>query len=184
MEKLFFVACAVGLIGAAIALGGPAAIFVNLPSAMVVFGGLVFCLLAHFSFAQVKAAFTAPFSSAPLEAEARKSAVAVLTSARMIAVGLGCVGSLIGLVQMLANMDDPSAIGPAMAVALLTLFYAVLLSELVLGPLAHRVHAGGAAGTETKLPGQDLTLLVFLLTGASTIGSFFVLLLSFSSLTA
>jgi chemotaxis protein MotA len=41
----------------------------------------------------------------------------------------GMIGTLIGLVQMLQNLSDPSAIGPAMAIALLTTFYGALIAN-------------------------------------------------------
>ena len=40
----------------------------------------------------------------------------------------GVVGSLIGIVTLMANVDDPKAIGPALAIALLTLFWAALFN--------------------------------------------------------
>ena len=49
----------------------------------------------------------------------------------------GMTGTLIGLVAMLVNMDDPSAIGPAMAVALLTTLYGSLIGTLVATPAAN-----------------------------------------------
>ncbi len=45
------------------------------------------------------------------------------------APAMGMIGTLIGLVQMLRTMSDPSSIGPAMAVALLTTFYGAVLAE-------------------------------------------------------
>ena len=51
----------------------------------------------------------------------------------------GMVGTLIGLVTMLGNLDDPSTIGPSMAVALLTTFYGALLANLVFLPLAAKL---------------------------------------------
>lgn len=56
-----------------------------------------------------------------------------------IAPAMGMVGTLIGLVQMLANMSDPAAIGPAMAVALLTTLYGALLANLVAIPIAKKL---------------------------------------------
>jgi len=53
-----------------------------------------------------------------------------------LAPAFGMVGTLIGLVAMLNNLDDPSSIGPAMAVALLTTFYGSLLANLIFNPLA------------------------------------------------
>ncbi len=55
------------------------------------------------------------------------------------APALGLVGTLIGLVQMLQSMEDPSAIGPAMAVALLTTFYGAILATIVFNPIAGKL---------------------------------------------
>lgn len=57
------------------------------------------------------------------------------------APAFGMIGTLVGLVQMLANMDDPSAIGPAMAVALLTTLYGAVLANLVCLPIADKLTA-------------------------------------------
>ncbi len=46
---------------------------------------------------------------------------------------MGMIGTLVGLVAMLANLSDPSAVGPAMAVALLTTMYGALLGTLFAG---------------------------------------------------
>ena len=63
----------------------------------------------------------------------------VLRKAAEYAPAMGLIGTLIGLVQMLGNLDDPSAIGPAMAVALLTTFYGAVLANMVLSPLAAKL---------------------------------------------
>ncbi len=52
---------------------------------------------------------------------------------------LGMIGTLIGLVQMLQSMDDPSSIGPAMAVALLTTFYGSMLANILFLPMAGKL---------------------------------------------
>ena len=48
---------------------------------------------------------------------------------------MGMIGTLIGLVAMLLNMADPAAIGPAMAVALLTTMYGAMLGNIIGGPV-------------------------------------------------
>lgn len=55
------------------------------------------------------------------------------------APAFGMIGTLIGLVIMLKNMEDPSSIGPAMAVALLTTLYGALLANLVALPMAEKL---------------------------------------------
>ncbi|KZY63154.1 flagellar motor protein PomA [Oleiphilus sp. HI0068] len=56
------------------------------------------------------------------------------------APGLGMLGTLVGLVQMLNNMADPSSVGPAMAVALLTTFYGAFIAQVVAIPLADKLN--------------------------------------------
>ena len=53
---------------------------------------------------------------------------------------MGMIGTLIGLVQMLSSMDDPKAIGPAMAVALLTTLYGTMLANMVAMPIADKLN--------------------------------------------
>jgi chemotaxis protein MotA len=48
----------------------------------------------------------------------------------------GLIGTLVGLVAMLVNMSDPSAIGPAMAVALLTTMYGAMIANMITGPVS------------------------------------------------
>ena len=55
------------------------------------------------------------------------------------APAFGMIGTLVGLVQMLSNMDDPKTIGPAMAVAMLTTFYGAFIANLVALPIADKL---------------------------------------------
>ncbi len=50
---------------------------------------------------------------------------------------MGMIGTLIGLVAMLLNMSDPSAIGPSMAVALLTTMYGAMIGNIIGSPIAN-----------------------------------------------
>ncbi len=55
------------------------------------------------------------------------------------APAMGMIGTLIGLVQMLANMSDPASIGPAMAIALLTTLYGAVIANAFASPLADKL---------------------------------------------
>ncbi len=55
------------------------------------------------------------------------------------APAMGMIGTLIGLVQMLRSMNDPSTIGPAMAVALLTTLYGAVMAFLIFNPIAEKL---------------------------------------------
>lgn len=63
----------------------------------------------------------------------------IFTSMGTFAPAMGMIGTLIGLVQMLQSMDDPSTIGPAMAVALLTTFYGSLMANICCMPIAGKL---------------------------------------------
>ena len=52
-----------------------------------------------------------------------------------IGPAMGMIGTLIGLVLMLGNMADPKAIGPAMAVALLTTMYGAIIANIIFMPM-------------------------------------------------
>ena len=66
------------------------------------------------------------------------------------APAMGMVGTLIGLVQMLQTMDDPAAIGPAMAVALLTTFYGAVIANVFCAPMAGKLKNRSASEVLTK----------------------------------
>lgn len=68
----------------------------------------------------------------------RRSA-GILRRGAEIAPAMGLIGTLVGLVQMLSELDNPDAIGPAMALALLTTFYGAILGLVVLNPLAAKL---------------------------------------------
>ena len=71
--------------------------------------------------------------------ERHQRSAGVLRRAGEVAPAMGLIGTLIGLVQMLGSLDDPSSIGPAMAVALLTTFYGAVLANMVFTPLASKL---------------------------------------------
>lgn len=66
-------------------------------------------------------------------------AARVFSASAEVAPAMGMIGTLIGLVQMLSNMDDPKSIGPAMAVALLTTLYGALFANVVAKPIADKL---------------------------------------------
>jgi chemotaxis protein MotA len=63
----------------------------------------------------------------------------IFTTMGTFAPALGMIGTLIGLVQMLQTMDDPSTIGPSMAVALLTTFYGSIMANIICMPIAGKL---------------------------------------------
>ncbi len=63
----------------------------------------------------------------------------MLSALGTFAPSMGMIGTLVGLVLMLANMEDPSSIGPSMAVALLTTFYGALMANIIFLPMATKL---------------------------------------------
>ncbi|MCB9996525.1 MAG: MotA/TolQ/ExbB proton channel family protein [Rhodospirillales bacterium] len=90
-------------------------------------------------------------------AERHRRSASVLRRASEIAPAMGLIGTLVGLVQMLAQLDDPSSIGPAMAVALLTTFYGAIMGTVVLGPLSAKLERNSS--DETMLKNLILTAM-------------------------
>jgi chemotaxis protein MotA len=91
----------------------------------------------------------------------RLDSAEILRRAADIAPAMGLIGTLVGLVQMLGQLNDPSAIGPAMAVALLTTFYGAVLGTMVLAPLAAKLE---------RVSSDERDLLAIYAAGAAAIG--------------
>jgi chemotaxis protein MotA len=73
--------------------------------------------------------------------ERHKSNRALLDTGAALAPAFGMIGTLIGLINMLKTMSDPSTIGPSMAVALITTFYGSLLANVVFMPASKKLKA-------------------------------------------
>ncbi len=71
--------------------------------------------------------------------ERHKKGHGILDAMGTAAPAFGMIGTLIGLVLMLQTMEDPSTIGPSMAVALVTTFYGAVLANLILLPLGGKL---------------------------------------------
>lgn len=80
--------------------------------------------------------------------EKNRRAEKVLSSLGDFAPAMGMIGTVIGLIQMLAHMKDFEKLGPGMAIALLTTFYGLLLAHLFYLPLSRMVADYGSKRTE------------------------------------
>lgn len=129
----------------AILMGSPLIIFFDPSSFICCVGGTIFLLGATHGFADSKAAIVSGlgglFSSNPEHQgiEAHEHHTHIANSGGLLCMLMGALGSLIGLIQMLQNMEDPTSIGPAMAFALLSTLYAMVLNLLIFLP-AGRFH--------------------------------------------
>lgn len=75
---------------------------------------------------------------------------AVIDSMADFAPAYGMIGTLIGLINMLKNLNNTDALGPGMAVALVTTFYGVVLANLVLKPISKKLKIMTAAEAQEK----------------------------------
>ena len=193
---------AMGLIVATMLMSGSLAMFINVPSLVIVFGGSIFAVMAKYGLGQFLGAGKVvgkSFSSKipdpgdlideiieladmarkggllslegkevgnyflqkgiqllvdghdpdvvkslltndkNLAEERHETAAAIFSNLASMAPAMGMIGTLIGLVAMLSNMDDPKSIGPAMAVALLTTLYGAVLANAFCEPVADKL---------------------------------------------
>ncbi|MEX0654280.1 MAG: MotA/TolQ/ExbB proton channel family protein [Phycisphaeraceae bacterium] len=76
----------------------------------------------------------------------------VFARAYQLAWGGGLIGMVMGMIIMLANLDDPSIVGPGLAVLLMPVFYGALLAEAVIAPLQQAIASrSGQSGMHLPL---------------------------------
>lgn len=126
---------AAALFAAGALLGSPLFALFDLPSLLFVgLGGIALSVVAAPLAAHVRALRLGlgRGAIAPAEGDAAR---ATLRGQALAVLGAGVVGDIIGLVQMLQHLSDPSAIGPALAVSMLTVLYALVWCGMVVWPL-------------------------------------------------
>jgi chemotaxis protein MotA len=74
-----------------------------------------------------------------LTEERHKTGISIFKAMGDVAPAMGMIGTLVGLVAMLSNMDDPKSIGPSMAVALLTTLYGAVIANMIALPMADKL---------------------------------------------
>ena len=133
-----------GMIAAAITMHSNVLAFIDPGSFAIVVGVSVFGLVWSHPMHEIMHAIRSYLSDDSMTEEAAANGHRVFHRAADLAMASGMLGTLLGLVMMLQNLDDPSAIGPAMAVALLSLTYGVLFGELCCRSVANNFLASTA----------------------------------------
>lgn len=144
------IASVVGMFGVvtlslwAMTIGGEPNTFFDLISVLFVFGGTFMLILSSFPFKNVTKigsycwyAFVPPKTGAD-EKKARidlEMGILIMDRAKTYFQAMGWIGMLVGLVNMLGSLEDPAHIGPAMAVAILTVFYGIAMAYLFCLPI-------------------------------------------------
>lgn len=83
--------------------------------------------------------------------EKAETSAGVFRSIGEAAPAFGMIGTLVGLIQMLSNLSDPSAIGPAMAVAMLTTLYGAMIANLMALPIADKIESWAQNESDREL---------------------------------
>ena len=130
-------------IGLGASLGSNMAVFVDIPAfVFVLLVGFGILISAH-GMAKVAQMTLAPFSKSNSTTEQMKI---VATTGISAFVAAGWIGSLIGVVQLLSALDDPSQIGAGTAVALLTALYGYVIAYAIFLPLSKSTFNIGTTG--------------------------------------
>jgi len=122
----------VGLLAGSILIDTPLSVFADVPSILFVVGIGLGLTIISFSLEDINKACSHIFGGKGSGKELRKSLYLCECSVRNLLYA-GVIGTFIGAIKMLQNLSDPANIGPSMAVAMLTFFYAIFLS--LIGPL-------------------------------------------------
>ena len=107
---------------------GNLAYFIDLPSLIIVVIPTLGLSIGNFSWKTYKQTWSIPFGNPENyeQSELIETHKCVNYMGNMFVI-MGLIGSLIGVVLILQNLDDPKMIGPAAAIAIMTLFYSVIL---------------------------------------------------------
>ena len=127
------------LIGMGITSGGAVSAFIDVPSALITIGGGLLLSLISFSIGDLFGAVGAGFGSSNLGREEGASAARALKVLGSSFVGIGVIGTVVGLINMGHNLDDPSDAWAGVATALITTFYGLILQYAVITPLRRSV---------------------------------------------
>lgn len=167
-----------GLIMAAIVMGGGYG-FVNIPAGLFTFGISFFLLLISFGpdfIAFIPASLLCLFCS-PVRPNQRFAEIAKYGSRYVI--GGGTIGALIGMIQMLSSLSDPSSIGMGLAVALVMPFYAILASEIYFA-VAYKTFSDSGHSIPCPLSMRNVAIPLIVI--GAMMGTFFLMLIAFGNM--
>ena len=153
--------------------------FIDPASILIVVGVISAGGIWSFPFDIIKQSFADAVSGEELSSDRATQGHLVFMKLSQLAVASGLLGTLIGLVKMLQNLDDPTIIGPAMAVALLTLLYGVIVGEFVFKSMANSFLVRTSEMVRSSNRGH-MTIYFSLFALFLIMTTFFVMLLAFA----
>ena len=132
MNLIIWIALVVGPVVAALLTVGGLGQFIDLPSLFIVVVPTIGTLLIVF-----RGSFLSSFYAiwGEVDSQVLDSAIAFWRALKRYAIGYGCLGFMIGLVAMLASLDDIGSIGPNVVVCLISILYGLLLGYLIAEPM-------------------------------------------------
>jgi flagellar motor component MotA len=177
--RLFGFVILTALVSSAIAAspGASFGTFADYPSLMLVVGGTLAVLMIACDvddWRNARRVVIGPRKA--LDRGGYRSAARFFGQASRAAIALGVIGHLLGLIIMLGQIDDPDALGPGMAVSLISALYGLGLSEFFFVPM--QTTALKRAESDEQPGVGRATPLVLMLFVIFWVGSFYVLLVS------
>jgi flagellar motor component MotA len=144
-----------GIILAAIIMGGGIGAFIDIPSIILIFGGTFGLMLVSYSPQEIADSVTCTLLDSQDTHKIKQAAFFWFALVRIL-FGVGAISTIIGWMQMLGSLSDPNAIGPSMAISLLTFLYALLLSFAIPIPayyICKQRHANAVANPTPREQG-------------------------------
>ncbi|MGN7612790.1 hypothetical protein ACQZV8_11975 [Magnetococcales bacterium HHB-1] len=133
---------AIAIISIGILLGSDLHVFFNPPSLIFVLGLTIGLGLLSFGAQKLFFAIKTVFSLTLLGRTPNPEQVNLISVIRGLRKHLyysAMIGAFIGWVQILSTLDDPAALGPAVAVSIFTIFYALIFDQIFCQPALHRI---------------------------------------------
>ena len=122
------------LITMGIMAGGRHEDLIDVPSLLITLGGAIGGLMAAYGTGFFRAIGTVFKSSA--DRETITEGVGIFRRAKTYAIAAGVLGTMVGLVNMLQALDDPAALDPGLATALITTVYGFFLAYAIFHPVS------------------------------------------------
>ncbi len=117
---------------------GAIVLFINIPSAIIVVCPALALILAAYGGKGLGLVFKAPFSRNMIK-ENIKNSVNVYKDLKLYLIVWGWVGMLMGLILIGANLEDLEALGPGLALAMMTVLYGYILAYVICYPIQRRL---------------------------------------------
>jgi flagellar motor component MotA len=139
MKKTYFlsIALTLGVFALGVIMAGTTlTTFANIPCLIVVTVPGLLMLLAGFTPAEIGRGFRTAFRPGELAEKDLRNGVLVFRTLQRYIVLSGAAAFMIGIIVVLATLEDPAKIGVGLAIALTSLFYSLLLMVLVTTPFA------------------------------------------------